>query len=78
MQALVWGGPGKIEFTNPGVHILSRGVGSFGRCSNQFLPLWWGGRQAQEITAPHPSPGPILEGTVVRRLDASTILVHQS
>lgn len=78
MQALVWGGPGKIEFTNPGVHILSRGVGSFGRCSNQFLPLWWGGRQAQETTAPHPSPGPILEGTVVRRLDASTILVHQS
>lgn len=48
MGTLVQDGPEKTEFTNPGVHILSQGAGSFGRCSNQFLPLWWDGRQTQE------------------------------
>lgn len=76
--ASVQGGPRQIEFTSLGVRVTSRGVG-FGKCSKQFLPLWWDGGHAYETTAPLPSPGPTLESTEVRRLvGAKKVLTHRS
>lgn len=78
MGASVPSGPRQIEFTSLGVHVTSQGVG-FGRCSKQFLLLWWDGRHAYGTTAPLPSPGPTLESTEVRRLvDAENVLTHWS
>lgn len=79
MGALVQRGPRQIEFPSLRVHIVSQGVGCFGRCSKQFLPLWWGGGHGCETTAPLPRRGLTLEGTEVRRMvDVKKILTHQS